>query len=186
VHRFASVANNRLLLTVLLASLLLVLRDMRVRRPEPSRPDRTGWVRLTIEGSGARLVPFRRGEELGQLVRARLSDQAALLSESCTRTVLEPCTEVRIGRGENGKELDCQVVSLAEKCRYLHGLPMDINRADKAELGLLPGVGDKLADRILRERERGGGFSSVEGLRSVSGVGARVLQRLRERVTAGR
>src|SRR5262245_16585385 len=59
---------------------------------------------------------------------------------------------------------------------------VDLNRASRAELLQLPGVGPKLADHIeaVRDRRR---FRRVEDLRDVPGVGEATFQRLRPWVT---
>jgi competence protein ComEA len=62
---------------------------------------------------------------------------------------------------------------------------VDLNRAGKAELMQLPGVGNNLAERILRYRESHGDFQSVEQLRQVSGIGPAMLERLRPWVCIG-
>jgi competence protein ComEA len=56
--------------------------------------------------------------------------------------------------------------------------PIDINQADAQELQKLPGIGPKLAQRILDERAKSP-FQSVEDLRRVSGIGPKILERLR-------
>jgi competence protein ComEA len=61
----------------------------------------------------------------------------------------------------------------------LRNASLDLNRADHADLLQLPGVGDGLARRILEQRDRQGGFKSVEDLRSVRGVGPAILEQLR-------
>jgi competence protein ComEA len=58
------------------------------------------------------------------------------------------------------------------------GEPLDLNAAAAADLQLLPGVGPKLAQRIVDERRRRGGFHDVSELRSVKGVGPQTLARL--------
>jgi competence protein ComEA len=55
---------------------------------------------------------------------------------------------------------------------------IDLNRADPADLELLPGVGPTLARRIVADRQRNGRFRSVEDLRRVPGVGPATLERL--------
>ncbi|MFO0800030.1 MAG: helix-hairpin-helix domain-containing protein [Gemmataceae bacterium] len=57
--------------------------------------------------------------------------------------------------------------------------PVDLNRADAAELELLPGVGPRLAAAIDAHRRDRGGFRSVDDLRSVPGVGPVMIDRLR-------
>jgi competence protein ComEA len=59
------------------------------------------------------------------------------------------------------------------------GEPLDLNEAAAADLQLLPGVGPKLAQRIIDERRRRGGFHDVSELRGVKGVGPQTLARLK-------
>jgi competence ComEA-like helix-hairpin-helix protein len=61
--------------------------------------------------------------------------------------------------------------------------PLDVNRADAAELARLPGVGAALAQRIVEERERRGRFESPEALRYVLGMGPKKLQAIRRFIT---
>lgn len=49
--------------------------------------------------------------------------------------------------------------------------PIDLNTATVAALDTLPGIGPSLAAAILRERDRRGGFTSVDQLRDVRGIG---------------
>lgn len=56
---------------------------------------------------------------------------------------------------------------------------IDLNRADRAELLQVPGIGDRLAQRILEYRRDHGAFRSVSDLRQVEGIGARTLETLR-------
>lgn len=56
---------------------------------------------------------------------------------------------------------------------------IDVNRATAAELAVLPGVGPRLAERIVEDRERRGLFASLDDLQRVSGIGPATLERLR-------
>jgi competence protein ComEA len=58
------------------------------------------------------------------------------------------------------------------------GVPADLNRISARELALIPGVSLSLAERIIRERERRGGYGSLEDLSAVKGVGPVTLKRL--------
>lgn len=60
---------------------------------------------------------------------------------------------------------------------------VSLNTASAAQLEELPGIGPVLAERIVKDRERNGPFSTVDDLHRVSGVGPAVLERLRELVT---
>lgn len=60
----------------------------------------------------------------------------------------------------------------------------DINDADREDLESLFKVGPKLAERIIKEREENGYFSSLEELcRRVKGIGPTIVGSWRERVT---
>lgn len=62
---------------------------------------------------------------------------------------------------------------------WLLGKPLDLNRATRAELEQLPGVGPGLAAAILEARDAKRGFRSVEELDDVRGVGPKTLARIR-------
>ncbi len=59
------------------------------------------------------------------------------------------------------------------------GAALDLNRASKAELRLIPGIGDALAQRIIDYRARNSSFKTIDELRKVHGIGPKTLDRLR-------
>ncbi|MFB3853670.1 MAG: ComEA family DNA-binding protein [Vicinamibacterales bacterium] len=60
---------------------------------------------------------------------------------------------------------------------------LDLNTATLAQLETLPGVGPKLAERILQHRQKIGRFSKVEELMNVQGIGEKNFLRLKPLVT---
>lgn len=60
---------------------------------------------------------------------------------------------------------------------------VDLNSADAALLETLPRIGPALAERIIAWREDNGGFTSIEDLLAVPGIGDRMLESLRDLVT---
>jgi competence protein ComEA len=60
----------------------------------------------------------------------------------------------------------------------------DLNRADRAQLLQLPGVGPTLADRITAVRDERGGFDSPADLRTVPGFGPARFERIRPLIRA--
>ena len=63
-------------------------------------------------------------------------------------------------------------------------LRIDINSASAAELGLLPGVGPRLAERIIAHRNQFGPFETIEQLDNVLGIGPRTVDRARPHAVA--
>ncbi|WP_349427431.1 helix-hairpin-helix domain-containing protein [Microbacterium sp. LWS13-1.2] len=60
---------------------------------------------------------------------------------------------------------------------------VDLNTADAALLETLPRIGPALAERILAWRDDNGGFTSIEDLLAVPGIGDKMLESLRDLVT---
>jgi competence protein ComEA len=61
--------------------------------------------------------------------------------------------------------------------------PLSFNIATEAQLESLPGIGPSLAQAIVQERDREGGFHSVDDLRRVRGIGDVRFAQLRPLVT---
>lgn len=74
------------------------------------------------------------------------------------------------------------VASAISPIRPVH---IDINRADEAELSLLPEVGPAMAKAIIAERTAHGPFRSVGELDRVRGVGPATLAAITPWVTVG-
>ncbi|MFC9090054.1 helix-hairpin-helix domain-containing protein [Nocardiopsis dassonvillei] len=62
---------------------------------------------------------------------------------------------------------------------------VDINRADRALLETLPGIGAVIADNIVSYREEHGPFRSVDDLLNVDRIGDKTLADLQPHVTVG-
>lgn len=65
------------------------------------------------------------------------------------------------------------------------GAKIDLNAATAEQLDTLPGVGAVMARRIVDWRTAHGGFSKVEQLRDIEGIGDSKFGKLREQVTVG-
>jgi competence protein ComEA len=58
-------------------------------------------------------------------------------------------------------------------------LRIDLNTATAEELAELPGIGDKVAARIVAFREENGGFKKIEEIMNVKGIGEKTFTKLR-------
>lgn len=62
---------------------------------------------------------------------------------------------------------------------------ININTADEAALVTLHQIGKAKAQAIIQYRQEYGPFKTVEELKNVSGIGDRVFEVIREKVTVG-
>jgi len=103
------------------------------------------------------------------------------VSRACL--ALHPPSTLRSGdRLVMEKDAPCWLGRMPAQLIATLGLPVDLNRADAKELATLPGVGPKLARRILAHRRRRGPFRRPADLLAVRGIGHRILARLRARL----
>ena len=65
------------------------------------------------------------------------------------------------------------------------GEKINVNEATAEELTAIPGVGEKLAQAIVDERERGGPYLYPRDLLRVSGIGEESVQGLLDYITVG-
>jgi competence ComEA-like helix-hairpin-helix protein len=63
--------------------------------------------------------------------------------------------------------------------------PLDLHRATAEELETLPGIGAAKAAAILAARDAQGGFSSLDELEAVRGIGPALMAKLRPLVVVG-
>jgi len=66
-------------------------------------------------------------------------------------------------------EISREKMSVSEK--MLLGIPLDPNRMSASDWEDLPGIGPVMADRIVKDRQINGGFSSIRDLMRVPGIG---------------
>ena len=62
---------------------------------------------------------------------------------------------------------------------------VNINTATAQQLTVLPGVGEKLAARIVDYRQKSGGFKTVSELMNVQGIGEKNLAKIQSYLTTG-
>ena len=60
---------------------------------------------------------------------------------------------------------------------------LDLNRATEQDFDALPGIGPRLAERIMEYRQSVRAFHSLDELRAVKGIGKKKFERIRSLVT---
>jgi competence protein ComEA len=93
------------------------------------------------------------------------------------KLLVEHGARIEIGADAIGRAT-LSLGQMAASSLFVLGIPADLNRVSAADLALLPGVSPSLAERIVAERERRGGYRSLEDLDDVKGVGPATLKRL--------
>ena len=71
-------------------------------------------------------------------------------------------------------------VNISDSCS--NGL-ININKATKEELKTIPGIGEKVADRIVSYREKNGNFSCKEDIMKISGIKEKLFSKIEEYIT---
>ncbi|GAC1688300.1 MAG: hypothetical protein NVS9B3_06890 [Gemmatimonadaceae bacterium] len=85
----------------------------------------------------------------------------------------------RDARGGGGGIRPAKVYAVTD----LAGGPIDMDRAGADDMLVLPHIGDRLAHRIVADRDSLGAFGSLAGLRRVRGVGPAVVEDIAPLVT---
>ncbi|MBU1130306.1 helix-hairpin-helix domain-containing protein [Patescibacteria group bacterium] len=60
---------------------------------------------------------------------------------------------------------------------------VSLNNASSKELEELPGIGPSLAGRIIDYREENGGFRDVNEIKLVSGIGEKMFEKIKDKIT---
>lgn len=60
--------------------------------------------------------------------------------------------------------------------------PININRAEKEKLMCLPGVGEVIAERIIKRRNLKGDIKNLESLKEIKGLGEGKIEKLKNKI----
>ena len=71
----------------------------------------------------------------------------------------------------------------AAKSTAAPSAPININTATQAQFESLPGIGPKVAQRIVEYRQKNGKFTKVEDLMNVKGIGEKSFLKLKPYLT---
>jgi comEA protein len=81
------------------------------------------------------------------------------------------------------KDLSSLVTSKQKKEALLKNKIIDLNNASKEDLMLLPGIGPKMADRIIAYRTEHGKFKDINELINVKGIGTKKFEKIKNNIT---
>ncbi|MBQ4583535.1 MAG: helix-hairpin-helix domain-containing protein [Bacilli bacterium] len=96
--------------------------------------------------------------------------------DSAVEVIIESVNGV--DESKNNKESE-NVSNSTEEANKL----ININTASSSDLTSLPGVGESKANNIIKYREENGNFKSIEDIKSVSGIGDALFNKIKEFIT---
>lgn len=115
------------------------------------------------------------------LFKARVPDKYCETDSPIDIPALRSGTKVLVTReGQMCK------LNLGEMCAHYKvslGIPLSLNKESLEGFTALPGIGVKLAAAIVKERERRGGFKSMDEIMSVRGIGKVLYGKIRPYLT---
>ena len=79
--------------------------------------------------------------------------------------------------------MSAQSKAPAPKSTATAAAPVNLNTATAEQLATIPGVGPKMAERIIDYRQKNGGFKKIEDLMNVSGVGEKSFLKMKPLIT---
>ena len=79
--------------------------------------------------------------------------------------------------------LSAQTKTPAPKPAATATAPVNLNTATAEQLATIPGVGPRMAERIIDYRQKNGGFKKIEDLMNVSGVGEKSFLKMKPLIT---
>lgn len=170
------------------ALLIFVTLPSRIPR-EPDSPDipftieKPGTIAVEIAGESGRNGVYFIPKETpltGFLDMAGIT-AAGVNGEAKRAPTLRSATTVTLMSSPPG----ISVEPMAADKRLALGIPIDLNRSSLEDLVLVPGIGEKTAEKIVEERRLNGTFGKLEELMRVKGIKEKRLERLRRYLCIG-
>lgn len=151
---------------------------------DPNTLSFAGWQKLGIREKTIKTIQnylskggrFRRREDIEKIYGMRNDDIKRLLPFVQIKAEANVFTSNRKNY-TSATDMLLQSIKHREATK-ITSLTLDINTADTSALIALPGIGPKLASRIIHFREKLGGFYSLDQLTEVYGLADSILQRI--------
>ena len=160
--------------------MILVLYGMKALSGSLAPDTRTGAEGVFVEIAGEVARPgvygFRNPPSLMSVLARSGTSESRLLDQARDRRRICPGgTRIHVRR--SGGRTVVHEGRMQAFYKTTLGIPLSLNAESWVGLTSLPGIGPGLARRIVRERAERGGFSRVEEILSVPGMGPRLYGR---------
>ena len=130
-----------------------------------------------------------------RLKGARIGTAAAVIATAAVLLAFCAAAVLLLPRGESGsvrsvseERLMTGGDSTTDPLEYAELLPdikININTAGTHALKLLPGIDDRLAEKIIAFREENGDFEAIEDIMKVSGIGEGTFELVKDHISTG-
>lgn len=165
--------------------------DLSENNNKNSEDDKSESEKITVEIKGEVNKPdvyeLKSGSRINDLIIASGGvTEKAILDNINRATILSDGDCIIVGNIDNKNNnslIESESKESSDPSDKNNGGKININIADKTMLMTLTGVGEVKADSILSYREKNGKFTSVEQLAEVDGIGAKTVEKLKEKIT---
>lgn len=103
-----------------------------------------------------------------------------LVSDVRIKSSSEACSSSVSSISEHNTPDDTAATSISSRAEDSR---INLNTATQEELMSLDGIGEVLAGRIIAYREQNGGFAVIEELKNVYGIGEKIFEKIRNKIT---
>jgi competence protein ComEA len=165
---------------------LLVLLTIRWEKRAPEVPEAGCENRLFVEISGTVRNPgvydfCKKADLYDLIIRAGGVMHPHLLSESFRKTSVTSGNRFVLYKEKGGYGFVRGEMTAFQKVTL--NIPISINHESQEGLTALPGIGHGLARAIVLERSKMGGFSRLDDLKSIRGIGPKLFEKMASYVT---
>lgn len=109
-----------------------------------------------------------------QKFTAEIKASASSVTDSTNSTLTAESTDSSVKKTKNSRKNNKNnKLTISQKI-------ININTAGIDELITLPGVGPKMAEKILEHRKINGSFKTIEAIRDVKGIGEKKYEKLKD------
>lgn len=129
-------------------------------------------------GKGIYFLPVGKGlNDLLSILHISSASSKTGIHGPAHRELLEDGAKITIFRRD--EQLEISMGRMAASTRLALDMPIDLNRAFPEDLILVPGIGEKTAQKIIEERGKRGKFRKLDELMKIKGIKQRRLEKLR-------
>jgi len=112
-----------------------------------------------------------------QKFAAEIKASASSVTDSTNSTLTAESSDSTVKKTKNSRKNNKNnKLTISQKI-------ININTAGIDELTTLPGVGPKMAEKILEHRKINGSFKTIEAIRDVKGIGEKKYEKLKDRIS---